>query len=62
MCLVSWRFVFHHAKACYIYGAVGDPGEGPGGPAPLFLDQTEARRYEKNFFQTAALPLSSGAG
>ena len=30
---------------------VADPGEGPGGaPAPpLFLDQTEARRAEKNF-------------
>ena len=32
--------------------AVADPGEGPGGPAPrppphLFLDQTEARRTEK---------------
>ena len=35
--------------------SVADPGEGPGGPAPplppppLFLDQTEARRAEKNF-------------
>ena len=26
---------------------------------PLFLDQTEARRVEKNFFETAA-PLSQG--
>ena len=32
---------------------VADPGEGPGGGGgaglPLFLDQTEARRAEKNF-------------
>ena len=26
---------------------VADPGEGPGGPSPLFLDQTEARRVKK---------------
>ena len=26
---------------------VADPGEGPGGPPPLFLDQTEVRRVEK---------------
>ena len=58
MCLVSWRIVFHHAKACCIYGAVGDPG----GPAPLFLDQTEARRVEKNCFEPAPLPLISGSG
>ena len=25
---------------------------GPGGPPPLGLDQTEARRAEKNFFKT----------
>ena len=31
---------------------VVDPGEGPGRarPPPLFLDQTEARRAEKNCF------------
>ena len=28
---------------------VADPGEGPRGAPPLFLDQTEARRAEKNF-------------
>ena len=28
--------------------------------APLFLDQTEARRAEKNFFGTAPPPLSQG--
>ena len=30
---------------------VADPGKGPVGysPSPLFLDQTEARRAEKNF-------------
>ena len=36
---------------------VADPEEGPGGlasppPLPLFLDQTEARRAEKIFFET----------
>jgi len=36
---------------------VADPGEGPGGPAsPLFLDQTEARRAEKMFLETAHPP------
>ena len=31
--------------------SVADPGEGPGGPSPpLFLDQNEAQRAEKNFF------------
>ena len=30
--------------------ALADPGEGPG--PPLFQDQTEARRAEKNFFET----------
>ena len=39
------------------YSSVVDPGEGLRGP--LFLDQTEARRVEKNFFETAA-PLSQG--
>ena len=39
------------------YSSVADPGEGSGGP--LFLDQTEARRVEKNFLDTAA-PFSPG--
>ena len=40
-----------------------DPGKGPwggggvGSPPTLFLDQTQARRYEKNLFETAR-PLS----
>ena len=38
--------------------AVADPWEGPGDPGPpLFLDQTEARRAENNFFEP---PLSQG--
>ena len=37
-----------------------DPGQGPGGPGPLIFGQTEARRAEKPFFQTAPLPLSQG--
>ena len=41
---------------------VMDPGEGPGGtaPPPIFLDQTEAQRVKKNFFETAPPPLSQG--
>ena len=30
--------------------AVQIQGKGPGDPPPLFLDQTEARRAEKNVF------------
>ena len=40
--------------------SVVDPGEGPGGPPPLFLDQTEARRVEKKL--RPGLPLISGSG
>ena len=37
---------------------MADPWEGPGHPGPpLFLDQTEARRAENNFFEP---PLSQG--
>ena len=44
-----------------MYPAVADPGEGPGGAAPLlFLDQTEAQRAGKNFFGDE-LPLISGS-
>ena len=58
ICLVSWRIMFHDAKACYIYRAVGDPGERPGGPAPplLFLDQIVARRVEKLFLRPPPPP------
>ena len=38
---------------------MADPGAGPGGGGalpPLFLDQTEARRGEKYFFETAPPP------
>ena len=41
--------------------SVADPGGGPG--APLFLDETKARRAEKNFFlRSAPSPLISGFG
>ena len=37
---------------------VEDSEEGPRGPPPpLFLDQTEARRAEKNFFLRPPTPL-----
>ena len=39
---------------------MADPGEGPGGPEPpppsLILDQNEARRTEKKFFETGPHP------
>ena len=37
---------------------MADPGRGPGGRPPLFLDQNEARRAEKIFLEAA--PLSQG--
>ena len=47
-----------------------DPGEGPRGgaqrgrplPQPLFLEQSEARRAEKNFFENPFRSLISGSG
>ena len=43
-----------------IISTVQDPGKGSGGPAPLFLDQTEAQRAEKILFgdRPPLLPLS----
>ena len=38
-----------------------DLGEGPGGPPPLVLDQTEARRAEKIFFLRPSPPVISGS-
>ena len=36
---------------------MADPGKGPGGPgSPLFLEQTEVRRAEKNFLETGTPP------
>ena len=48
-CLAWYQFKWLHIP-------VVDPGEGPKGPAPdpLFLDQTEARRAEKVFFETGS--------
>ena len=40
-----------------VLNTVADPGEGPGGPVPplpLFLDQNEAERAKKDFFETGA--------
>ena len=36
--------------------ALVDPGEGPGARSPLFLDETEAQRAEKKFFETGLPP------
>ena len=42
--------------------SVADPGERPGEPRspPLFLDENEVRRAEKNFFWRPSPPLSQG--
>ena len=40
---------------------LADPGEGPGGPAPLIFHQTEARRAENKIFEIGR-PLISGCG
>ena len=38
-------------KIAAFYSTVADPVEGLRGPVPsLFLDETEARRFENNFF------------
>ena len=45
----------------FTLSSVADIGKGLGEPAPLpplFLDQTEARRAEKNFYLDRASPLS----
>ena len=44
------------------YSLVAEPGEGPGGPHPLFLDQTEAPRAEKKKIWFNRPPLLSGSG
>ena len=44
-----------------MYLTVANLGEGPGGPAPLFLDQAEARGAEKKIFETGP-PLISESG
>ena len=42
-----------------MYLTVANLGEGPGGPAPLFLDQAEAQGPKKNFLRAGPL-LSRG--
>ena len=50
----------HPGRVCAFF-PVADPEEGPGGPAsPLFFDQNEVRRAEKNFFGDRAPHLSQG--
>ena len=43
-------------KVTYIDPSAADPGEGHGRPLPSCLDQTEAQRAQKNFFETTPLP------
>ena len=45
-------------RMAYTGRPVADSGEGPG--PPFFLDQTEARRAEKNFWRPLP-PLISGS-
>ena len=62
--LTLYRMAFSSAQKPYRI-AVADPAEGPEGGVGggLFLDQTEARRAEKNVFVTSPPhhpPLSQG--
>ena len=47
LCLGSFSGWKLPLKTFHGHLTVADPGEGPGGPPPLFLDQNEARRAEK---------------
>ena len=54
-------FILVMCRCIFILFSVVDPGEGPGGPGPpLFFDQNEARRAEKNFLGDRPPPLSQG--
>ena len=45
-----FSFILVMCRCIFVLFSVVDPGEGPGGPGrPLFFDQNEARRAEKNF-------------
>ena len=55
----SWKFNYQYR----VLSSVADPGRGPGGPPPLFLDQNEARRAGKKcFWGQPPPPLNSGSG
>ena len=49
----KFQIMFKLELQCWIQGRC------PGGPAPLFFDQNEAQRAEKNFLETPP-PLSQG--
>ena len=51
LCLGSFSGWKLPLKTFYRDLTVADPGEGSGGPPPLFLDQNEARRAEKFFLR-----------
>ena len=56
-----FSFILVMCRCIFILFSVVDPGEGPGGPGPpLFFDQNEARRAEKNFLGDRPPPLSQG--
>ena len=48
-----------YSKYSSLYGSGGSRGGARGGQPPLFLDQTEAQRAEKNLFGDCP-PLSQG--
>ena len=50
-----------YALADRVASSAAFPVADPGGGAPLFLDQTKARRTEKNYLETGH-PLISGSG
>jgi len=57
-------YIWLSTSICIVLIPVADPGKGPGVPAPssLFVDRTEVRRAEKNFFwdPPSCMPLYRG--
>ena len=53
----------HESEKTRMHASGGSRGGARGAPGPpLFFDQNEARRAEKNFLETAPPPLISGSG
>ena len=56
--LKSWHnYSNHYVLLLFLQRRIQGRGPGGPGPTPLFVDQTEARRAEKNFFWRPAALL-----
>ena len=63
LCRIVAHMIDHsYSKYSSLYGSGGSRGGARGDWPPLLLDQTEARRAEKNFFGEGPPPLISGSG